>query len=90
MIPKPLTTADFLARQIAIEEELFASDTRSAAELMARIAADPTSKVVGGDLSRAAQQVAELVRRAAKIAAWRETHGLMSAEAVERESEDRV
>ena len=74
-----MRTADFFARQIAQEEEIFASDARSAADLMNRIADDPNSAVVGGDISRLIQQAAELHRRAAKIAAWREAHSLINA-----------
>ncbi|KFK87838.1 hypothetical protein IX27_18275 [Streptomyces sp. JS01] len=76
-----MRTADFFARQITQEEEIFASDARSAADLMNRIADEPNSTVVSGDIARLIQQAAELHRRAAKIAAWREAHSLMNAPA---------
>lgn len=78
-----MTSAAFLARQINQEREQFAVDAQRASELMAGIAANPTSKLVGGDLSRLSQQVAELVRRASRIDAWREAHALLESESTD-------
>ncbi|MEV5319100.1 hypothetical protein AB0K92_15840 [Streptomyces sp. NPDC052687] len=75
------TAEDALAWIAARDREEFARDARAAAELLTHIADNPGRSGIGSDLSRLSQQVAELVRRAAKISATEEASALLKAEA---------
>lgn len=74
------TAASALASVIAAEQKQFAREANDAAELMEQIAKDPTSSRISSDLSRLSQQVAQLIRRAAKIDASQEAAQLMGAD----------
>lgn len=77
-----LTSAAFLSRTVTKEQEAFTHEARLVAEQAARIAANPPTvqRSVSGDLTRLSQEVAFLLRRAAKIEASLEALGLMEAE----------
>jgi hypothetical protein len=73
------TAANALALSLARDEQEFTRDAQAAVELLTYIAGHPKPAVLGTELSRLSQQVAELVRRGARITASTEAAQLMNA-----------
>ncbi|MYX26082.1 hypothetical protein GTY75_05260 [Streptomyces sp. SID8381] len=80
--PSKVTAAAALATNITWELESFTREAEMIAEKAAHIAANPPSaeRTVSGDVTRLAQYVTDLLRRAATIEASQKAISLMEAE----------
>ncbi|MDX5563729.1 hypothetical protein PYK79_10740 [Streptomyces sp. ID05-04B] len=80
--PNPVTAATALTAATQWEQEAFIRDAERVAQAAAHIAANPPTAertTVSGDLTRLSQNVADLLRRAAKIEANFQALSLMNA-----------